>query len=278
MRAWQSIAGAMYWYEKAANAGNTFAMRQCAEVLSMSVLSFGLDPNDDEKRRWGRIEKAAEAWTEKAAQAGDVRAMTQLAFSNEPAEVFEKAGNPKLAFYWHSKAAESGLPVELANLARCWRDGIGCSNNDQQAKLLFDRAVRAARGDAEVLAMIDNIRNQKNDNRRTPKDGENSVQANKSPGPRLEPRGGPRTLRKVGPITRWVAGRSNTAAPERSSRDRFDVPRPSGPPPSRPRPEAQGCSRTCCSGLRSDAASWSTASASAESSARPGCTGPRWRR
>jgi len=72
----------------------------------------------------------------------------------------------------------------------------------------------------------------------------------------------------VGPILRHPSGCPGQIVMSRAP----------GPPPSRPRPEAQGCSTTCFRGLRSDAAVLVDGVSKRQILRETACTGPRWRR
>ena len=71
--------------------------------------------------------KRAIKWLSRAAQAGEVRAMHNLF-------VLLKDKKPRAAFRWALKAATSGHPSSMKNVAICFDRGIGTDKDETQAK------------------------------------------------------------------------------------------------------------------------------------------------
>lgn len=101
---------AFYWYQQAAEAGNSIAMNNLGYCYENAI---GTAKDDEE----------AFDWYKKAAEAGD-----SIAMNNTGNCYYKGIGthkNAERAFYWYQKAAEAGNMDGMMNLIRCYREGIG---------------------------------------------------------------------------------------------------------------------------------------------------------
>jgi hypothetical protein len=92
-------------------------------------------------------------WMTKAAEGHNANAMSQLAARLEIG-LSGKSDLP-LSFSWRRRAADSGLPVMLALLARSYREGIGCAKDETMAANLMEKARTACKGDSGLLAQVE---------------------------------------------------------------------------------------------------------------------------
>lgn len=110
---------AIYWYRKAAEAGNVDAMENLAYELS-------------DNYSWDK-EKQAEAvqWYQRAADQGNASAMVNLGWMYEYGKGVSKSMDK--AFEWYLKSAEAGNQVGQCNVAWCYEYGNGTAKNREKA-------------------------------------------------------------------------------------------------------------------------------------------------
>jgi len=154
-------------YDKASNLGNPRAMFERVGVLWAELLVLELRGENQRlkkklyERRVNKLRTEMNESLQKAAEHGYVPAMLELAngylggfkASNGLFPPFVPKQNAKLAYYWHKKAAQSGLAGPLLLLAKCYDEGIGVAQDSNFANSYYDKAHRAAQqqGNEEVL-------------------------------------------------------------------------------------------------------------------------------
>ena len=133
---------ALYWYRKAAEAGDTQSKAQLGLIFSEG--GYGVTRNPDEAAKWFR----------EAAEEGNSTAQVNLAFFYDSrwqgGAGNEARGGIKpddaLAAQWYKKAAEQGALIAQRNLGLCYERGQGVAKNMEEAyfwySLLYDGAVK----------------------------------------------------------------------------------------------------------------------------------------
>lgn len=122
---------AVYWYEKAAIAGNAEAMARLAHLNRYSSLSAG------QKGIKKNLSKSA-YWYEKAADAGDVLSMKEIGLMYESGTGVTQ--NPDKAAYWFEKVAESGDVGIMRDLALVYELGMGVPRDLDKAAYWYKKA------------------------------------------------------------------------------------------------------------------------------------------
>ncbi len=112
-----------YWYRKAAEAGNSFGMRNLGKL-------YELEKNYQQAINWYR----------KAAEAGNVQGMAALGWMYH-----EGTGVPRdyeQAFIWSRKAADAGEPQAMNNLGVMYESGQGVEKDLPQAIASYRKAAQ----------------------------------------------------------------------------------------------------------------------------------------
>lgn len=156
---------AIGWYERAADAGDGGA---AADLFRLVVIDQTVT-DEDRKRAWARLLKAADAgapeamreagvrlqlgsavaadpvagaaWLKKAAEAGDSQAMREIARSY--AAGFGVPLSPPDSVMWLEKAAARGEARAMYELALVYQTGFGGRTDPQRAEELLEAAQRA---------------------------------------------------------------------------------------------------------------------------------------
>ena len=127
---------AIYWWQKAADAGNSAAQKNLAICY---FNGYGVEKD---------VEKAI-YWWQKAADAGNSAAQKNLAFCYLKGDGVEK--NVEKAVYWWQKAADAGNSAAQFNLAICYLKGDGVEKDVEKAVYWWQKAADAGDSDAEYM-------------------------------------------------------------------------------------------------------------------------------
>ena len=132
----KDVEKAIYWWQKAADAGNSAAQKNLAFCY---LKGDGVEKN---------VEKAV-YWWQKAADAGDSTAQYRLAFCYLKGEGIEK--DVEKAVYWWQKAADAGDSTAQYRLAFCYLKGEGIEKDVEKAVYWWQKAADAGDSDAEYM-------------------------------------------------------------------------------------------------------------------------------
>ena len=127
---------AIYWWQKAADAGNSAAQKNLAICY---FNGYGVEKD---------VEKAI-YWWQKAADAGNSAAQKNLAFCYLKGDGVEK--NVEKAVYWWQKAADAGNSAAQFNLAICYLKGDGVEKDVEKAVYWWQKAADTGDSDAEYM-------------------------------------------------------------------------------------------------------------------------------
>ena len=127
---------AIYWWQKAADAGNSAAQKNLAICY---FNGYGVEKD---------VEKAI-YWWQKAADAGNSAAQKNLAFCYLKGDGVEK--NVEKAVYWWQKAADAGNSAAQYRLAFCYLKGEGIEKDVEKAVYWWQKAADAGDSDAEYM-------------------------------------------------------------------------------------------------------------------------------
>ena len=125
---------AIYWWQKAADAGNSAAQKNLAICY---FNGYGVEKD---------VEKAV-YWWQKAADAGNSAAQKNLAFCYLKGDGVEK--NVEKAVYWWQKAADAGNSAAQFNLAICYLKGDGVEKDVEKAVYWWQKAADAGDSTAQ---------------------------------------------------------------------------------------------------------------------------------
>ena len=125
---------AIYWWQKAADAGNSAAQKNLAICY---FNGYGVEKD---------VEKAI-YWWQKAADAGNSAAQKNLAFCYLKGDGVEK--NVEKAVYWWQKAADAGNSAAQFNLAICYLKGDGVEKDVEKAVYWWQKAADAGDSTAQ---------------------------------------------------------------------------------------------------------------------------------
>ena len=127
---------AIYWWQKAADAGNSGAQYRLAFCY---LKGDGVEKD---------VEKAV-YWWQKAADAGDSDAQYRLAFCYLKGDGVEK--DVEKAVYWWQKAADAGNSAAQYRLAFCYLKGDGVEKDVEKAVYWCQKAADAGNSGAEYM-------------------------------------------------------------------------------------------------------------------------------
>ena len=127
---------AIYWWQKAADAGNSAAQKNLAFCY---LKGDGVEKN---------VEKAV-YWWQKAADAGNSAAQFNLAICYLKGDGVEK--DVEKAVYWWQKAADAGDSTAQYRLAFCYLKGEGIEKDVEKAVYWWQKAADAGDSDAEYM-------------------------------------------------------------------------------------------------------------------------------
>lgn len=113
---------AIYWYEKAAAAGNTSAMYDLYQVYQNKQV---YSP------------ETAIKWLQQAASQGNITAMMRLGKMYENGDEVEK--NDDMAIFWYQRTASIGFSPAIKNLGNMYEQGIGTDSNIKKAVALYTK-------------------------------------------------------------------------------------------------------------------------------------------
>lgn len=131
-----NLSAAVYWYRRAAEAGDADAQSSLGLCL---LRGYGCETN-----RTGAVE-----WYRKAAEKGNLAAMNDLAFCLLNAIGTER--DEPQAFEWAMRAAERGFAAAQVMVAECYLDGRGVDRDRDRADVWLHRAVRQGNARARML-------------------------------------------------------------------------------------------------------------------------------
>ena len=135
----QDFSKAVYWYQKAAEAGNSDAQFNLALCYERG---HGVEQD---------FSKAV-YWYQKAAEAGNSDAQFNLALCYDKGEGVEKDSSK--AVYWYQKAAKAGNSDAQNNLALCYYSGEGVEQDFSKAVYWYQKAAEAGNSSAELALNI----------------------------------------------------------------------------------------------------------------------------
>ena len=127
---------AIYWWQKAADAGNSAAQKNLAFCY---LKGDGVEKN---------VEKAV-YWWQKAADAGNSAAQFNLAICYLKGDGVEK--DVEKAVYWWQKAADAGDSTAQYRLAFCYLKGEGIEKDVEKAVYWWQKAADTGDSDAEYM-------------------------------------------------------------------------------------------------------------------------------
>ena len=125
---------AIYWFQKAADAGNSAAQKNLAICY---FNGYGVEKD---------VEKAI-YWWQKAADAGNSTAQNSLAYRYFAGDGVEK--DVEKAVYWWQKAADAGYSDAQYCLAFCFLKGDGVEKDVEKAVYWWQKAADAGDSDAQ---------------------------------------------------------------------------------------------------------------------------------
>ena len=125
---------AIYWWQKAADAGNSAAQKNLAICY---FNGYGVEKD---------VEKAI-YWWQKAADAGNSTAQNSLAYRYFAGDGVEK--DVEKAVYWCQKAADAGYSAAQYRLAFCFLKGEGVEKDVEKAVYWWQKAADAGDSDAQ---------------------------------------------------------------------------------------------------------------------------------
>ena len=125
---------AIYWWQKAADAGNSAAQK------NLAICYFNGDGVEKD------VEKAI-YWWQKAADAGNSAAQKNLAICYFNGDGVEK--DVEKAVYWWQKAADAGNSAAQFNLAICYLKGDGVEKDVEKAVYWWQKAADAGDSTAQ---------------------------------------------------------------------------------------------------------------------------------
>ena len=125
---------AIYWWQKAADAGNSAAQKNLAICY---FNGYGVEKD---------VEKAI-YWWQKAADAGNSTAQNSLAYRYFAGDGVEK--DVEKAVYWCQKAADAGYSAAQYRLAFCFLKGDGVEKDVEKAVYWWQKAADAGDSDAQ---------------------------------------------------------------------------------------------------------------------------------
>ena len=125
---------AIYWFQKAADAGNSAAQKNLAICY---FNGYGVEKD---------VEKAI-YWWQKAADAGNSTAQNSLAYRYFAGDGVEK--DVEKAVYWWQKAADAGDSDAQYRLAFCFLKGEGVEKDVEKAVYWWQKAADAGDSDAQ---------------------------------------------------------------------------------------------------------------------------------
>ena len=125
---------AIYWFQKAADAGNSAAQKNLAICY---FNGYGVEKD---------VEKAI-YWWQKAADAGNSTAQNSLAYRYFAGDGVEK--DVEKAVYWCQKAADAGYSAAQYRLAFCFLKGDGVEKDVEKAVYWWQKAADAGDSDAQ---------------------------------------------------------------------------------------------------------------------------------
>ena len=137
----QDMKEAISWYQKSAELGNSFAMKDLG-TLHHDRIKGTTDANTD----------VALSWFRRSAELGNGSGMNRVALCLEFG-----TGTPRDlcgAFSWYQKSADAGLPVGMYHLATCYRDAIGTTRDETKAFEWFLKSAHA--GDSDAMGEVAN--------------------------------------------------------------------------------------------------------------------------
>ena len=132
----KNVEKAVYWWQKAADAGNSAAQ------FNLAICYLKGDGVEKD------VEKAV-YWWQKAADAGDSTAQYRLAFCYLKGEGIEK--DVEKAVYWWQKAADAGDSTAQYRLAFCYLKGEGIEKDVEKAVYWWQKAADTGDSDAEYM-------------------------------------------------------------------------------------------------------------------------------
>ena len=125
---------AIYWFQKAADAGNSAAQKNLAICY---FNGYGVEKD---------VEKAI-YWWQKAADAGNSTAQNSLAYRYFAGDGVEK--DVEKAVHWCQKAADAGYSAAQYRLAFCFLKGDGVEKDVEKAVYWWQKAADAGDSDAQ---------------------------------------------------------------------------------------------------------------------------------
>ena len=125
---------AIYWFQKAADAGNSAAQKN----LAICYKNGNGVVKDIKKAVW---------WWQKAADAGNSTAQNSLAYRYFAGDDVEK--DVEKAVYWCQKAADAGYSAAQYRLAFCFLKGDGVEKDVEKAVYWWQKAADAGDSDAQ---------------------------------------------------------------------------------------------------------------------------------
>ena len=125
---------AIYWFQKAADAGNSAAQKN----LAICYKNGNGVVKDIKKAVW---------WWQKAADAGNSTAQNSLAYRYFAGDGVEK--DVEKAVYWWQKAADAGYSAAQYCLAFCFLKGDGVEKDVEKAVYWWQKAADAGDSDAQ---------------------------------------------------------------------------------------------------------------------------------
>ena len=130
---------ALFWYKKAAEAGNVFAMLKTGDYL-----------------RDNGYAAEARSWFEKATEEGDDE-LRGWAF-NRLGDMYENgllgAGNTSMAVRCYEKASDHGCVQGTLSLALCYKNGVGVAVNNYRAASYFEQVAEDGDDEEKGLACL----------------------------------------------------------------------------------------------------------------------------
>ena len=127
---------AIYWFQKAADAGNSAAQKN----LAICYKNGNGVVKDIKKAVW---------WWQKAADAGNSTAQNSLAYRYFAGDGVEK--DVEKAVYWCQKAADAGYSAAQYRLAFCFLKGDGVEKDVEKAVYWWQKAADAGYSGAEYM-------------------------------------------------------------------------------------------------------------------------------
>jgi len=130
---------ALYWYRRSASHGFPVGAYNLGHFLEKGIMC---DVDKEEAAHWYRV----------AANMGDSDA--EVALGNLWSDHMRSTGsfqNQKWVLFWYGQAAKHGNPDGIFNLALCYREGAGVTQNHEKYMRLLKRAAKAGQVSARRI-------------------------------------------------------------------------------------------------------------------------------